>query len=339
MRVVIGPCGEIISVYDKETQIEWAAEPLNMLRLYQDIPANYEAWDIDSMRKEIPLSGAAVVEVTESGPLFAEVKIERKINRSSMIQWIRMEENSRVLTFRTQIDWQETQKLLKVDFPVNIQTDELLSEIQYGFVKRPNHKSRQIDKDRFEVCNHKWSALAEQGRGCAVLNNSKYRISCNHNIMELTLLRAPLFPDEAADQGLQEFIYAFTFWNTPFAQAPVSRQGYELNTRILTAKGIGNAGAYLGVSEPAVIIDCVKRAENRENAIVIRAYESTGSRRRTKLVLNIPCGICYETNMLEEIKQEIQVDNAGSGEQSGKVLEVEFGPFEVKTFLVKGRGN
>ena len=84
---------------------------------------------------------------------------------------------------------------------MNITTDELVSEIQYGHVKRPNHKSRPYDRDRFEVCNHKWSALVEQNRGFALLNDSKYGISCDGNQMELTLLKSAIFPDESADRG------------------------------------------------------------------------------------------------------------------------------------------
>ena len=51
-----------------------------------------------------------------------------------------------------------------------------MHEIQFGHVRRPNHRSNQFDFDRFEVANHKWTALCEEGRGFAVLNLSLIHI-------------------------------------------------------------------------------------------------------------------------------------------------------------------
>ncbi len=327
MRISFNRRGEITGLYDKETETEWAAGTLNEMRLYQDTPSHYEAWDIDSMRKEINCDNdPATVTINEQGVLFSEFKVEKTLHHSKVTQWIRLERNTRTVTFRTKVDWQETQKLLKVAFPVHIVTDELVSEIQYGHIRRPNHGSRQIDRDRFEVCNHKWSALVEGNRGFAVMNDCKYGISCSDNCMELTLLKSAIFPDEQADKGIQKFTYAFTFWNSPLAASGVVNQAYELNVPALVCNGIRPHSSFLTIDNSNIIIDCIKKAENHEDAILIRLYECTGSRSKAKLHVNFPITSCMESNMLETPIQQLPVDNG--------TIDLELNAFEVKTLVL-----
>lgn len=94
----------------------------------------------------------------------------------------------RRVEFHTTIHWREKNKSLKVDFPVRVHANESPQEIQFGYVKRPNHASRPHDADRYEVVQHKWSALAEANRGFAPLNDCKYGISVNDNTLSLTAL-------------------------------------------------------------------------------------------------------------------------------------------------------
>lgn len=331
LRLVLNDNGEIESLYDKETDTEWAAGTMNVFNLYQDIPSHYEAWDIDSMRKKISWEEKepARIIVREQGSLFCEIEVTKRLHQSTITQWIRMDRHGRTVSFRTKIDWQETQKLLKVAFPVRITTDELISEIQFGHIKRPNHKSRAYDRDRFEVCNHKWSALVEQSRGFALLNDSKYGISCEGNQMELTLLKSAIFPDESADKGIQEFTYAFTLWNGSLASSHVVQQAYELNVKPLVCNGARTDGSLITTDNTNIIIDCMKKSEHREDAFVIRAYECTGSRSRTKFHFHFPVSECFESNMVEE--------ELGTLPISDETVDLVFDAFEVKTLVLKIR--
>ena len=85
--------------------------------------------------------------------------------------------NTPLEEFKTTIEWQEKHKLLKVNFPVNIHNNEAVHEIQFGHIKRPNHRSRPFDNDRFEVANQKWTALTQGNQGFAVLNDCKYGVN------------------------------------------------------------------------------------------------------------------------------------------------------------------
>lgn len=47
--------GRILSLKDAETDYEYAARPLNELRMYQDISTYYDAWEISRMYEDIPV--------------------------------------------------------------------------------------------------------------------------------------------------------------------------------------------------------------------------------------------------------------------------------------------
>ncbi|WP_238358153.1 alpha-mannosidase [Cohnella zeiphila] len=322
--------GEIISIFDKESGIEWAAGRGNALSLYRDDPSAFDAWEIDRRYREskADMVAEANVSVTAEGPLFANIRVEKRLNESTLIQNIRLRKGSRRVEFHTTVDWREKNKLLKVDFPVNLHANESLQEIQFGYVKRPNHASRPHDADRFEVCHHKWAALAEPNRGFALLNDCKYGISVTGNVMSLTLLRSPAFPDEVSDQGTHEFTYAFLVWNGSFFESPVVREAYELNVPVLVQpKGSGLAGfSLLRASAPNIVIETVKPAEDRSEDVVIRLYECKGAGTDCHLQAGFPLERVYETDMLEHPKRELH--------PNGDRLDLSFRPFEVKTVRV-----
>jgi alpha-mannosidase len=249
--------------------------------------------------------------------------LTRKLLSSELTQTISLRQDSRRIDFATAIDWQESHKLLKVNFPLTFWTDEAIHEIQFGHLRRPNHSSRPYDADRFEVCNHKWSALAEEGRGAAVLNDSKYGLSVKGNSINLTLLKSPLAPDMVADKGLQTFTYALYYWTGSLADSGVVQEAYDLNVPVTVVNGSGGQASLLSLDEQNIIVETVKPAEDGSQDIILRLYESMRTATRCQLTTALPFEKACETDMLEQKTTDLQVNG-------GKIL-LEFRPFEVKT--------
>ncbi len=325
LRVEFNERGEIVSILDKETGRELAAGVCNSLKMYKDVPTAWDAWDIDSMYELTPveLNEPAQIQVVCAGPLFARLRVTRRIHDSTLTQEITLRRGSRRLDFYTVVDWQERHKLLKVNFPVNIHANEGVHEIQFGHLRRPNHRSRPFDADRFEVCNHKWTALMEEGRGCAVLNDCKYGVNVLGNSINLTLLKSALAPDMTADRGRQEFTYAFYAWNGPFVESEVIQEAYELNCPVHVANGAAGRTSILSVDAPNVIIETVKPAEDGSGDVVVRLYEAKRTATRCTLSTTLPVSGVAETDMLEEKERDLVI-------QDGQVA-LEFRPFEIKT--------
>ena len=227
------------------------------------------------------------------------------------------------MDFRTTIDWKERHKLLKVDFPVDVHTNEAIQEIQFGHIRRPNHESRPFDVDRFEVTNHKWTALVEENRGFAVLNDCKYGVNVPGNSINLTLLRSTLAPDMTADRGMQEFTYAFYAWNGSFAKCDLVREAYEINSPVMTAPGATGERSLLAVDAPNVVVETVKPAEDGSADIVVRLYEAKRTTTRCTLTTSLPISEVTQTDMLEN-------EGSGLAYRDGSVI-LDFHPFEIKT--------
>ena len=330
LRVELDDLGRVVSVFDKQAGRELLAGPSNVFRMYRDVPSRFDAWDIDSMYKDAPVDLAAApaeIEVVGEGPLAGVIRVSRKLNSSEMTQDILLQRDGRRVEFATTVDWHESHKLLKVCFVPDIHADHALHEIQFGHVRRPNHASRPYDADRFEVTNHKWTALAEEGRGFAVLNDCKYGVNVVARSINLTLLRAPKAPDMTADQGRQEFTYAFYAWSGPLSDSGVVREACELNVPILTAAGSAGEQSLLSVDTPNVVIETVKPAEDASGDIIVRLYESKRTATRCTLTTTLPVASANGTDMLENTTSSLDL--------TGGRIALDLHPFEIKTLRLR----
>jgi len=73
-------------------------------------------------------------------------------------------------------------------------------EIPYGTIERPTTRDNSWEKAQFEVAAMRWADLSGPGgdgkqHGLSILNNSKYAYDAAGNVLRLTLLRSPKWPD------------------------------------------------------------------------------------------------------------------------------------------------
>lgn len=320
--------GEVVEMQDVKG-VSRIGAPVNVLRMYKDVPRAYDAWDIDSTYEYQPvaLEGESRLTIAENTPWKCTVRVERAFSGSTMVQDISLETGATRIDFATQVDWHEMHRLLKVNFPTGVHANEAINEIQYGYVKRPTHRSRPYDADRYEVCNHRYTALCDENRGAAVLNESKYGVSMLGDSINLTLLRAPTSPDLHADQGEHHFTYSYYVWDGPFMASNVVREGYELNVPVTTAQGHADTASLMQVDAPNVIIDTVKAAEDSSEDVIIRLYECKHAATDAVLTLNIPAAQVSACDLLENPGETLPVTD-------GQV-RLSLRGFEVKTLRVK----
>lgn len=328
----VNDAGELTSVRKPGEEKEFLAGDGNRFLLFKDVNTCYDAWELGSMYEKLPVSldRAARVEIREDADGAALI-VERTLGRSRLVQKIFLGNDARRLDFITRLDWKERHKLLKVAFPVNVYTAEAIEEIQFGYVKRPVHRSRQSDRDRYEVCSHRYTVLQDGGAGAAVLNDCKYGVSTAGSEIRLTLMKAPLMPDMYADQREQEFTYSFYPFLGPFAESGVLREAYELNEPPVVG-GVLPAGAEAALrpvflpGEKNIVVDTVKPADTVENAILVRAYEAMGIGTHASFTMTEAVRRISEVDMLEENEAPLPL-------QGGR-LAVSFGAFEIKSFLL-----
>ena len=332
IRAVISSHGEVTSFIDKRSGREFADGAMNRLLMFKDVPRKFDAWDIDShyILQPVTLDEAAAVTIRETGGLRAVIHVERKVLHSEFSQDIILTAGSRRLDFVTKMDWQELHRLLKVEFPVKVQAEEGINEIQFGYMKHPTHRSRLYDIDRYEVCNQRYSALCDESHGAAVLNDCKYGISMNGNALQLTLLRAAASPEMRADNGKHSFTYAFTAWEGSFLESPVVREAYDLNVPIQTAAGSCGTFSAFETDAENIFIDTVKEAEDGSGDLILRLYEAKRADTICRLKVRIPMKTVSLCDMLENETEQLIPEE-------GAVIPLHFHTFEVKTLRIRTR--
>ncbi len=304
-----------------------AGRPMNLLRMYKDVPRIFDAWDIDSNYREQEsfTSVADSFEIVEAAGFAAAVRWTGHIGHSKIAQTITLRAGSPVAEFDTTVDWQELHRLLKVEFPVDVRAEHAIHEMQFGYVERPTHRSRGYDQQRFEVCNHRYTALCDNAHGCAVLNDCKYGVGVEQNSIELTLLRAAASPEMASDQGEHTFRYGFTAWNGPFADAPVVRQAAAFNDPPLVERGALRSFSAFSTDAENVLIDTLKPADDGSADMVLRLYESKKADAFYHIRSDLPVQALIPCDLLEE--------PTGAALPPDAVLHVR--PFEVATYRVR----
>lgn len=328
IKAVFNKEGELVSFVRNDSGREFADGEMNHFLLYKDVPRTFDAWDIDSPYEQqyIESGRNATVSLVESTPYRCTLQIAKDIGNSKICQKVSLDAGSERIVFDTTVEWHELHRLLKVSFPVRVSTTEGINEMQYGYVKRPTHRSRAYDKDRFEVCNHRYTALCDEGHGAAVLNDCKYGVSMLGNAMNLTLLRAAGSPELAADNGIQHFTYAFTAWDGSFMDSNVVRQGYELNVSPMIAKGSDATKSFFSVlGAQNIIVDTIKPAEDGSGDIIIRLYECKHADTTCDLQWTLPVKSALLCNMLEsdDSNEPLPI--------SENSITLHFRAFEVKT--------
>uniref|UniRef100_A0A672RD98 Alpha-mannosidase 2C1 n=1 Tax=Sinocyclocheilus grahami TaxID=75366 RepID=A0A672RD98_SINGR len=265
--------------------------------------------------------------VVRSGTHQGSVSFSLRISGKSTIrQEIVLDACCPYVKFNTQVDWEESHKFLKVEFPVQVRSPNATYEIQFGHLQRPTHRNTSWDWARFEVWGHKWADLSEHGFGVALLNDSKYGYSIHENIMTLSLLRAPKAPDVNADMGHHNFTYALMPHTGPFQDALVIQYAYNLNFPLHVFHGvISEPWSAFSVNSPAVILETVKQVEN---ALLIRLYESHGSSVTTTLSTSLPLHKAWHCDLLERPDSIIPVSKTTSG------ISLTFKPFQIRSLLL-----
>lgn len=315
--------GELVSVKRPGSDAEYLAAPGNRFLMFKDVNTCYDAWELGSMYENLPVILDEKTEISvEENPRFAILTVKKQLLGSELTQTIQLGPDGDCLEFRTQMNWQEKHKILKVAFPVNAYANEAIHGIQFGYVKRPVHRSYQTDKDRYEVCNHGYTALTDGAHGAAVLNESKYGVNVVGSEIRLTLLKSAMMPDQNADRGEQHFAYAFYPFDGAFQDGDVPQQAAQWNEPMVACADADDLGPILLPDAKNIIVDTVKPADTVENALLIRAYEAMGKQTDCAFAVNPKIKTVTETDMLEE--------NAATVDLSC----VHFGAFEIKTFIL-----
>jgi alpha-mannosidase len=171
--------------------------------------------------------------------------------------------------------------------------------------------------------------MSETGYGVALLNDAKYAYSAHRNVLGISLLRSPRYPDLYADEGHHRFTYSLFPHEGDWTTSGVVNEAFAVNSPLiaLTGRGIASDAPFVTVSGGLdLTLGSLKPAEDG-NGLMLRLHEPHGARGAAHLTFAHAPSQIETVNLLEE-----PVDRDGlAANHDGKMLRLEVRPFEVAT--------
>ncbi|MFF0029215.1 alpha-mannosidase [Streptomyces avermitilis] len=337
LRVEIDAQGLVVSAFDLAADRETVApgRPANLLQLHPDFPNMWDAWDVDEFYRNTvtDLVDADEVAPGEDG---VSVRIVRTFGASRVTQVLSLAPGEWRLDIDTEVDWHETEKFLKLAFPLDVHAERYASETQFGHFFRPTHTNTSWEAAKFEACNHRFVHMEEPGWGVAVVNDSTYGHDVTRTVrgdggttttVRVSLLRAPRFPDPETDQGVHRFRHALV----PGAGiGDAVREGWRINAPERKVTGGREVAPLLAVTQDAVVVTAVKLADDGSGDVVVRFHESRGGRTRATLKAGFEVAAVSVTDLLER-----PLADAREPGVDGDRITLSLRPFELVTLRLK----
>ncbi|MFG3003322.1 alpha-mannosidase [Streptomyces calvus] len=337
LRTEIDARGLLVSAHDLEAGRETVAPGRagNLLQLHPDLPNMWDAWDVDEFYRNTVTDLTDAEEVTE-GEDGASVRIVRSFGNSRVTQLLSLPPGERRLVVDTEVDWHETEKFLKLAFPLDLHAERYASETQFGHFFRPTHTNTSWEAAKFEACNHRFVHLQEPDWGVAVVNDSTYGHDVTRTVRDdggttttvrVSLLRAPRFPDPETDQGVHRFRHALVPGATV---GDAVREGWRINLPERHLTGAGEVAPLVTVDRDAVVVTAVKLADDGSGDVVVRFHEAHGARALTTLTTGFAATGVEVTDLLERPLADTEAPPL-----DGDRITVRLRPFQLMTLRLK----
>jgi alpha-mannosidase len=347
IRVKIDPeTGCMTSLFDKRSQTEALALSEtdsgghkdsicgNLLQAFNDKPKRWDAWNIDAdfEKQHWDLDKADQVELIENGPLRAVIRVKNHFQNSNFVRDITLYAGVPRVDVKMHADWHEKHILLKVAFPLSAHNEKATFEIPYGSVERPTTRRTPAEQAEFEVPAQRWADISDATHGFSLLNDCKYGYDAKGNVLRLSLLRSPEWPDPHADEGPHDFTYSLYPHGGTWREAQTIRRGYELNDKLISMQTERHQGSlpaehsFVQIGPDNVVLTAFKKAED-ENSLILRFYEWEG--RESDVTLQLPgrAQSAEETDLMERPIGNLSM-HAGA-------VTVRTKPYEIKTIKVR----
>jgi len=313
--------GNIKSIFVKETEEMIVTDEFGSHVVFED---DSDTWGHgkDRFKDFIGEAQLKEMQVVEDGNVRKVIRVKKEYNKSELTTDFILYKDLDYIDVKTKIKWNEPQKGMKIQFPVNLEAKEATYSIPYGITKRENNG--------LEVPSSGWVDYTENKNGVktglSIISNNKNSFDVEENVISLTILRNPIYahlnvPEtrneytldtkldyEYTGEGVHEFEYVIYPHKGDWNESKVVKLGLELKEKVKGITETYHKGSlkqkesYLDITSDNVVLSVLKQEENGNN-IVARFREINGVASDTKVKFNF-------------IDQE---------------YELKFSPYEIKT--------
>jgi len=259
----------------------------------------------------------------ETGPVREVIEVKKKFGLARFTQRIALPRGLSRIEFDLDIDWEGTNRMVKVAFPLSISSPVATCEIPYGAITRASNGEECVAQN--------WVDVSESGHGVSLLNDSRYGHDFGPSLIRLSVLRSPDHPVATTEQhGIHRVRYALYPHAGGWQEAGIPRRGQEWNNPPIVTVGPRHSGdlparySFLEVSPDNVNVSVLKKAEDSDD-LLLRCYDSTGSSCTARITLADPLKVdaVHTTDLLENSQAECP--------SQGTTFQVPVGAWSIET--------
>jgi len=346
-KLSVNKNGDISSIFDKKIKRELLQSPARLVFLHEN-PKKEPSWNMFWYDRKNPpfafMDEDVSIEIAESGPVRASLKIIRKGQNSKIEQIIslRAVEAGKRIEITNKIDWQSTGVSLKASFPFTATNEYATYNLGTGTVQRnTNHEKK------FEVPSKMWFDLTDKSGayGISVLEDCKYGSDKpDDHTVRLTLQYTPSAEkcptwlyQSSQDWGIQDVTYGLYGHSGNWSESDTQWQAEFLNKPLLAFESpqhngkSGKTFSFLNISSRRIGLMALKKAE-KSDYYILRVNELTGKDLR-EVKLTFPGKIldAYEVNGQEQ--------RIGNVRFTDKHLTFDMSHYTIRSFAVKLEQN
>ena len=275
-RVMLNETGQIIQLVDKVNQRDLLVEGTvgNCLKLYFDYPKSNDAWDIDmDYQDAFQIMEGTPVHGVQADALKQWITFRYVFSSSEIEQDVLLWNDSNRLDFETRVQWHEKHRLLKAEFTLDINTAKAVYDIPFGMIERDTRPNNSYQQAQFEVPGLSLVDVSEGNYGVSLVSEHKSGFAVKDQVVSISLLRAPTFPDPEADQGEHEFHYCLIGHAGDFRDGQIIHESRSLTNPAFAVQGNNHPGSlpqrfsFLSVDRENVVIEALKAAEDGNGLI------------------------------------------------------------------------
>ena len=347
-RVTVSARGEVESIFDKRLDRELLARPVSF-QLLPDRSRRWPAWEIlhrDVVRTPQPFGGECRIEIEESGPVRAALRIERRHRGSTLIQHLRIYGGggdtpaAERIEWTCELDWRTWRRMLKVAFPLAATSRQTTYDLGLGAIERGVNTA-----DSYEVPAQRWAAQPSAGGdwGVAVFTDAGYgwdkpdEATLRHTLVRSPRARHHFRHQSHQDFGRHRFTLALTSHAGDWAAGGVPAQAASLHQPLLSFQTeahdglLGREMRWLELETDGAEIRALKRIEDPSsgsgNEWVARLVETRGAPRSVSLSLGRGLEAAREVDGCEK-------ELAAAEVRDGR-LETRLGSFQPRAFALR----
>ncbi len=166
---------------------------------HEDFKGNpYPSWNICKNYTQLPIKcNCEKVEILNNSQTSVQIQASYSFLNSSFEVTYTIFHNSSMLDIHTHIDLKDKEILIKHFFPINLKSNEVNCETQFGVVSRTRVPTTKMEAAKWEFSMQKWIDISDNDHGIAILNKDRYGASANKKGISITLVRSPPYPGDS----------------------------------------------------------------------------------------------------------------------------------------------